>query len=67
MARFGDLFTYASYESHFGAVSYYGVKLSKEWMGFPSGSEIFRVDTCIETGSVIFIDSNETEIMNGTF
>ena len=67
MARFGSLFSYTDYDSHSCYVAYYGVKLLNDWMGFPSGANIYRVEICNETGSVTFIDENESEIMKGSF
>jgi hypothetical protein len=48
-------------------MNYYDVTLMKNWMGFETGTEIYRVDICIEKGSVDFIDSNESVIMSGKF
>ncbi len=39
----------------------------KDWMGFETGTEIYRVDICVEKGMVDFIDSNESVIMSGKF
>ncbi len=65
--EFGTLFKYKSFEIMFCAVSYYNVTLMKNWMGFETGTEIYRVDVCMEKGLVDFIDSNESVIMSGKF
>lgn len=65
MARFGNLFSYESYEIHFSSVSYYDVTLTTEWSGFGIGYKIYRIDICMETGNYCFIDSNETTIKSG--
>lgn len=65
MPKFGDLFTYDTFDMHFTAVSYYGVILSNDWKGFDSGTEIHRLDLCVETGTLFFIDSNESTMYKG--
>ena len=66
MARFfGTLFSYASFEITFWAVSYYDVTLTSDWAGFGIGEKISRIDICMETGKYEFFDSNETSIKSG--
>ena len=65
MARFGNLFSYGSYEIMFCAVSYYDVTLTSNWAGFEIGEKICRIDICMETGKYDFFDSNETIIKSG--
>lgn len=65
MARFGNLFSYESYEIMFSAVSYYDVTLTSEWAGFGIGEKICRIDVCMETGKYDFFDSNENIIKSG--
>ena len=65
--EFGTLFKFTSFEIMFCAVSYHNVTLMKDWMGFETGTEIYRVDVCMEKGLVDFIDSNESVIMSGKF
>lgn len=59
MPRFGTLFSYASYEIMFCAVSYYDVTLTSDWVGFGIGEKIYRIDICMETGKYEFFDSDE--------
>jgi hypothetical protein len=62
MSRFGTIFSYSWIETVFSAAAYYEVELLRDFGEFKTGTKFARVDMCIETGFMEFIDSDDVTV-----
>ena len=67
MPQFGTIFYYSWIETVFSAAAYYEVELLRDFGDFKTGTKFARVDMCVETGSIEFIDSNEMTLSKCSF
>ena len=62
MSQFGTLFSYSWTETVFAAATYYEAELLRDFGDFKAGTKFDRINMCIETGVLEFIDSAKTTL-----